>query len=270
MRNAKPSIGLKPALLSTFAIILCVTNSSAATEKQLYSFPSFRNDGHSPLAGVVIDTEGNLYGTTSVGGAFSAGTVFELSPPATGKSAWTEKILHSFHNNGTDGARPYAALVRDKTGHLYGATYSGGSRNVGTVFELSPKTSGGWAYKILHSFENGSIDGENPGSALILDSAGDLYGTTEGGGSSLDGTVFELSPPTGGSNVWTEILVSQSSILLPVFELTSGDGTWTETVLHSFGNGDDGQSPEASLTLDASGDLYGTTLVENLSARCSN
>jgi uncharacterized repeat protein (TIGR03803 family) len=285
------SRGLNSILLPSFVLILLVTSAYAGTEKQLHSFLSNGKDGNFPYAGVVMDTEGNLYGTTYQGGASRYGVVFELSPPASGHTIWTEKVLHAFTDNGTDGLNPYAALVRDTKGNLYGTTFNGGSQAVGTVFELSPKTGGGWTYKILHSFVDSGTDGQYPYAALILDSAGNLYGTTTEGGVNLDGTVFELSPPAAGSKVWTETLLHMfdpdaddgsapyASVVFDktgnlygttyggglygygtVFELTLSSGVWTETVLHNFGNGNDGQNPLASLVLDASGDLYGTTL----------
>jgi uncharacterized repeat protein (TIGR03803 family) len=157
--------------------------------------------------------------------------VFELSPRQGG--GWTETLLHNFNNNGRDGVNPQAGLIIDDAGNLYGTTYRGGIYNSGTAFELSPQQGGGWTEKVLHSFGHGS-DGITPDANLTIDAAGNLYGTTYNGGIHGRGTVFELTPREGGG--------------------------WTETVLHSFGNGSDGANPYAGLIIDANGNLYGTTL----------
>ena len=214
------------------------------TEKVLHSFDKGMN-GNRPEASLILDSAGNLYGTT-VGGGYGTcdpvgcGTVFELSPGTNGK--WTEKTLHRFKNNGHDGYNPYASLIFDSAGNLYGTTLSGGpdacsaGLGCGTVFELSPSTNGKWTERILHSFKNNGHDGYNPYASLISDTAGNLYGTTTGGGDHLNncggcGTVFRLTP--------------------------HANGDWTETVLYSFTGGNDGESP-AGLIFDAGGSLYGT------------
>jgi len=195
-------------------------------EKILHSFGS-SGDGFLPQAGLTFDSVGNLYGTTYEGGAHAAGTVFELTPHSGGN--WTEKVLHSFNPNGTDGANPLAGLTFDAAGSLYGTTYTGGTFASGTIFELTPE-GGGWTEKVLHSFGNGT-DGAAPHAALILDGAGNLYGTTLDGGVDGLGTVFETTPKKG---------------------------KWAEKVLHSF-NGKDGEYPTAALIFDPAGNLYGTT-----------
>jgi uncharacterized repeat protein (TIGR03803 family) len=196
------------------------------TEKILYSF-SDGADGAFPTAGVILDTAGNLYGTTNAGGSNAQGTVFELTPKAGG--VWTEKVLHSF-GNGKDGEGPYVGLVFDGHGNLYGTTYAGGADGLGTVFELTPEAGGKWAEKVLHSFGHGT-DGASPYAGLITDAAGDLYGTTYGGGAGGLGTVFEL---------------------------TSSGAKWAEKVLHSF-SGADGEHAVAGLVFDHAGNLYGAT-----------
>ena len=209
------------------------------TEKILHSFGN-GEDGQQPRASLIFDASGNLYGTTALGGPYGVGTVFELLPKAGG--GWTEKILHNFNSNGSDGYGPLGSLIFDASGNLYGTTAQGGSSSscvnnqtptCGTVFELIPGLDGRWAEKVLHNFDNNGTDGINPMANLTLDASGNLYGTTYGGGSYGSGTVFELTPAGGGS--------------------------WTETTVHSFGFGTDGSEPNAGLIFGAGGSLYGTT-----------
>lgn len=255
----------------------------AQAEQTLYSFTGFA-DGGNPLSSLVVDSAGNLYGTTFVGGAHGAGEVFELTPNAGG--GWTETVLYSF-TGGADGANPYLAdVVFDKAGNLYGTTVGGGAHNLGAVFELSP-TSSGWSETVLYSFSGGS-DGANPYAGLLFDGAGNLYGTTNGGGANNVGTVFELRHGSGAS--WTEkvlhtlnttdgsgpiggLVFDRAGNLYGttqgggtagagvVYEVVRGaSGTWTQKVLHSFTGGADGGFPYAErLIFDRGGNLYGTT-----------
>ena len=206
------------------------------TETILYNFGR-DGDAGGAYAGMVFDAAGNLYGTSAVGGIHpcggeGCGTVFELSPRQGG--GWTEKVLHSF-GNGSDGNSPFAALVLDTAGNLYGTTSGGGIHGLGTAFALSPKQGGGWTETILHSFNLNGTDGTNPQAALLLDAAGNLYSTTYGGGAYSVGTVFQLAPAQGGG--------------------------FTESVVHAFKfDGGDGATPaNAGLVRDSNGDLYGTT-----------
>jgi len=217
-----------------FALMLLATSTWAATEKKLHNFHDNGTDGTYPAAGLIMDGEGNLYGTTRLGGDNNSGTVFELTP--NGSGGWTEKKLHNF-GNGTDGVSPEAGLIFDAAGNLYGTTSGGGDHQCGdsgcgTVFEMTPNGSGGWTEKKLHNFGNGT-DGSVPLASLIFDAEGNLYGTTTYGGSHNAGTVFEMTP--------------------------NGSGGWTEKKLHNFGSGTDGTYPVASLVFDAAGNLYGTT-----------
>ena len=154
-------------------------------------------DGLSPYAAVILDSRGNLYGTTKWGGGYGYGAVFELTPVAAEVNGqWREKVLHSFQNNRSDGILPYSSLVIDATGNLYGTTYGGGTHHscgaegCGTVFVLVPGTGGQWIEHVLHSFN--ILEGYFPEAGLILDSAGNLYGTTAAGGDSGGGMVFEI------------------------------------------------------------------------------
>ncbi len=204
------------------------------TKNVIYSFNNAGNDGRWPIAGLIFDQAGNLYGTTYLGGAYKQGTVFQLTP--NGDGSWRESVLHSFNN--TDGSNPSASLVFDAAGNLYGTTRTGGTYYEGTVFQLTPNSDGSWTESVLYSFTNGA-DGGNPYAELIFDAAGNLYGTTFQGG--------DLSACSElGCGV--------------VFELTrNADGAWTESVLHSFTDGADGGLLFGGLTFDPAGNLYGTT-----------
>lgn len=211
--------------------------NSRWSETVLYSFGSQSEDGVNPYNRLLMDKEGNLFGTTNEGGAHGLGTVFELSPPVVKKGAWTESVLYGFDGAPNDGSFPYAGLIIDKRGNLYGTTYTGGAYNIGTVFELSPAQPGGaWTESVLYGFGNAPDDGSLPYAGLVLDKDGNLYGTTNEGGLYNLGVVFKLSPPA------------------------EKDGARTETLLYSFGSFfGDGLNPHDSLILDKEGNLYGTT-----------
>jgi uncharacterized repeat protein (TIGR03803 family) len=191
------------------------------TETVLYMFGSNPNDGGWPVAGMIFDKQGNLYGTTTGGGVYGNGIVFELSPPTGGSTAWTETILYNFGAAGTyDGRIPWAAVVFDSKGNLYGTTLEGGDGfcngypGCGTAFELTPPTTQGvaWKHRTIHSFGSNS-DGAGPTAPLIVTSDGVLYGTTNGGGiwnCALDdmpegcAVVFQLTPPSSPGGRWSE------------------------------------------------------------------
>jgi len=221
------------AVLAT--LLLASAMTSAQTGTVLYSFNG-TTDGKTPYGGVVLDSSGNLYGTTFEGGDTcyslpdSCGVVFKLT------RSGTETLVHPFVGSGKpglhDGDWPWAGLVMDKRGNLYGTTSSGGSSNAGTVFKVGPTGK----ETVLYSFK-GYGDGNEPQDNLILDSAGNLYGTTFYGG-----TGTGCGNGDGGCGT--------------VFEVTQAG---TETVLYSFAGGADGNFPTSGLVRDAEGNLYGTT-----------
>jgi uncharacterized repeat protein (TIGR03803 family) len=161
--------------------------TSSGVESVLWNFGG-TGDGSTPYAKLYRDSSGNLYGTTDYGGIYGEGTVFELSKSA---GVWVELRLYSFGGTG-DGAYPLAGLIADSSGNLYGTTYNGGAYANGTVFKLAP-TVGTWNESWLYSFV-GASTGWEPYGGLFKDSSGNLYGTTERGGASGYGTVFEIVP----------------------------------------------------------------------------
>ena len=260
---------------TVFELTPPTTRGKGWTKTVIYRFQNPR-DGYWPFAGLVVDDQGNLYGTTIDGGEYTAGglilarasdagiprpfipiaagadgTVFQLTPPRTRDGAWTKTLVHSF-GSGNDGSNPYGALILDKNGYLYGTTYFGGSstscgfrsESCGTVFRLQPpsKPGGAWTETVLTSFLSGSRNGANPYASVVFDNQGNLYGTTNFGGTTIAGSC------NYGCGV--------------VFKLTppvSKRGPWSETVLHRFLNGQDGAYPVAGLILDEQGNVYGTT-----------
>jgi len=206
------------------------------TETLLYSFTGeSAGDGAYPVySPLVIDKSGNLYGTTSQGGAnngsCNCGTVFELTKSG---STWKETILHSFLGYAQkDGYLPQAGLSFDSTGNLYGTTYQGGSFNVGSVFQLAP-TKSGWKYKMIHSFNNANGGSAYPFGGITAGANGYYYGTTYYGGYAYNaGTVYRL------------------------FE---SRGAWFAQTIFYFLEGGDGIYPDSSLAMDAKGNMYGTT-----------
>jgi len=199
------------------------------TESVIYSFQP-ANDAIYPVCDLVFDQAGNLYGTSTEGGVYDDGAVFELTP--NGDGTWTESVIYSFPGNHTDGWQPAAGLVLDQKGNLYGTTIWGAKNGWynGVVFELSPNGGGGWTESVLHAFSGN--DGAEPWSDLVIDQAGNLYGTTLEGGGFGYGVVFMLKPRLGGG--------------------------WGYRVLHVFQDRP-GAYAYAGLVLDGSNNLYGAT-----------
>lgn len=158
-------------------------------ENILYRFAEFNNDGEQPLAGVVMDSYGHLYGTTSYGGKYQNGTIYELIRDKAGH--WQEKILYSFRGNG-DGGLPVAPVIVGGRGNLYGtAGGGGGACSCGVIFKLAPVANGKWKYTVLHHFHG--ADGGQPWAGLSFGRKGEIYGTTSWGGKYLYGVVFEIT-----------------------------------------------------------------------------
>ena len=208
-------------------VSICKTANCFWTEDVLYQFTG-TPDGDGPGGGdLVWDPMGRIYGTTTLGGASNLGTVYQMTKAGNN---WTEMPIYSF--GGPDGQQPSAGVVLDSNGNLFGATLYGGLYSSGTVFKLTYLNGIGWTETVLYNFQN-LMDGRWPDGGLVEDSAGNLYGTTSDGGSGGGGTVFELSPVADA---------------------------WDFTLLYSFSAGkEQGCGPEASLSMDDSGSLYGTT-----------
>ena len=296
------------------------TGGGMWTQTILWNFNNNGTDGYLPWtwgSGLVMDSHGNLYGTTQAGGAYNLGAAWELSPPIISGGPWTETILWSFGNPAvTDGYEPTSGLIMDKNGNLFGTTLEGqtfdGPGFDGTVYELSPPSSGpGWTEKILMQFAEGGagnpgLNGFLPYAGVIGDGSGDLFGTTSGGGSNYGssdpgGVLFEITSGGGYSVLWnfgdtygpssvddgaqpvsglimdrlgniygTTALGGTSADFATgvngvgtAFELSppgSGGGSWTEQVLWNFqDNGTDGFSPVGGVVIDPNGNVYGTT-----------
>jgi uncharacterized repeat protein (TIGR03803 family) len=240
---------------------------TTGTENLLYSFTGGA-DGGAPFAGLFRDEDGNFYGTTFLGGASEFGTVFKVDKTGS------ETVLYSF-GGGADGGFPFAGVVREPEGNLYGTTVFGGSSGLGTAFKLDRRG----VETVLHSF-TGGVDGGDPTAGLLRDGEGNLYGTTLGGGGSGSGTVFKLDKSgmetvlysfTGGvdgGGPTARVVRDQEGNLYGTTSAGGGSGFGTvfkldksgmETVLYSFTGGADGGAPRAGLLRDGEGNLYGTT-----------
>lgn len=250
------------------AAIVATTVAEAKGFADLYAFQA-GSDGAYPIAGLLRDKGGNLYGTTQRGGTYKYGTVFKVAPNGT------ETVLHDFGNAG-DGDHPQAGLIEDSSRNLYGTTVDGGTYNGGTVFKLAPDGT----ETVLYAFGAGGSDGGYPSSALLRDKQGNLYGTTVYGGVYSGGTVFEFASDGtetilhsfgdggDGAHPYCKLIQDSSGNFYGttthggangygvVFKLAT-DGT--ETVLYSFAGGTDGKRPVAGVIKDKAGNLYGTT-----------
>lgn len=295
--------GSRPTRLLTAAISAAVIMISAllviapqraeaqygpGQQEVLYSFTG-TPDGATPTSGLTFHN-GNFYGTTCFGGSsgdasvcnglnllsgFGGGTVFELSP--NGSGGWNVNIIYSFcsQTNCTDGENPeFAGVIFDQSGNMYGTTFNGGAHGFGVVYELSPSGST-WTEKVLYSFAN-SPDGANPINGVIMDKAGNIFGTTYAGGSSGNGTVFRLTP---SGNSWQERTLGTinstaaglsidsagniyGTTFQGIFKLTPGQGGYSAKVIFTFNPNlqqQQGSNPTGTLAIDSSGNVFGTT-----------
>jgi uncharacterized repeat protein (TIGR03803 family) len=235
--------GAASGLGTVFQLSPPSTSGGAWSKTTIYSFPANRLSGVLPVGKLALDPAGNLYGVTQSGGSGAkclnsqgCGVVYKLSPPATSGAPWTQTVLHNFGSTKQDGVNPLAGVLY-RGGNLFGTTWLGGVTRQGMVYVLVPSGTA-YAERILHSFD--SFDGAGPTGGLIADSANNLYGTTDAGGSSVNcglagcGTVFQLAPPAAVG------------------------GAWTLTTLYSFNDGRDGANPLGALWRSQAGDLYGT------------
>lgn len=258
----------------TIPVNVCATVGCTWPASVVFAFGG-GSDGATPQgAALVFDRAGNMYGTTSAGGSGN-GTVYTVTPSGT------QSVINSFAG-APDGATPYSGVIFDSVGNLYGVTEAGGASGNGAVYKLSPN-GGGWSEQVIYSFTGGS-DGSTPIGGLVMDGAGNLYGTTASGGSGGGGTIFELSPNGGGwtysllasfngtatCGPWAEPSFDSAGNLCGttlcdgatgkgnIWELVNSGNGWTYDSLHDF-SGTDGNRSYSTVAFDASGNLYGTT-----------
>ena len=283
--------------LGSGTVFKLTQSGNAWTETVLYAFKGGEG-GAQPYGGVTLDLQGNIYGTTVVGGLSigpcvdsGCGVVFKLTNCG---GIWTEAVIHSF-TGGHDGYGPGAGLTFDRHGNLYGMTPTGGANGLGVVYQLKPGANGTWQESVIHAF-TGDDDGASASAGrLILDTAGNLYGVATTGGANDDGTAFELRPTPSGwrfktlyafegdpypgypygalafdssGNLYGTTYYGGANDLGSVYELSPAGGLWTETVLYSFKGGTDGSSPISNVVFDDKGNVYGTTS-EGGAGQCS-
>jgi uncharacterized repeat protein (TIGR03803 family) len=261
------------------------------THSVLYSFRG-EADGGQPYGGVTLDPQGNLYGTTVIGGTRTGsacvedgcGVAYELVRSAGG---WTEKVIHTF-TGGDDGYGPGAGLTIDQHHNLYGMTPVGGTAGLGVIFEVRPLSTGTWKLNVIHPFTGGADGGSASAGRLLLGGGGDLYGVATTGGANGSGTAFRLhlrgdgnwrfrtlyafggQPDAGfpygalsfdgSGNLFGTTYYDGANDLGAVYELSpTATGLWHESVLYSFTGGRDGNGPISNVVFDTAGDLFGTT-----------
>ena len=257
------------------------------SQSVLYNFTG-GDDGFGPGGGVVFDKAGNLYGTTSDGGASADGVVYQLSP---NNGQWKQTVIHAF-TGGDDGAvGSLGLLLVDAAGSLYGVTELGGTYGAGVAFKLS-QAGGTWKFTTLYPFQ-GMPDAGFPYGGLIPDAVGNLYGTTYFGGASGQGTVFKVGPAPNALAGWkdavlysfqggTDASFPTSTLVFDaagdlygtsstggnpscdcgtIFKLARSSGGWSESVLHNFGSSGDGAYPSYGVTSDGMGNYFGVTPV---------
>ena len=278
------AIGPKGSLFATTegggylgtAFEVCPASNCKSRETVVHSF-GHGTDGIEPIGGLAFDAAGNFYGTTLLGGTLANGTVFQGTWSGTG---WIVRQIYDFGASSTDAVNAVAGVTIDPQGNLYGTTSFGGTFGVGAIYKLTPSGSG-WTESILYNFQ-GTDDGQNPVGGVILDQAGNLYGTTFDGGTNGGGTVYELSP-SGTFNVlysfvggyggpYNKLTFDAQGNLYgftnaeglygfgSIFKLSPGTSGWTLTDLHDFTNGTDGGLPYGSVAVDTNGNVFGTAV----------
>jgi uncharacterized repeat protein (TIGR03803 family) len=300
-QQLRQKVSISTVVLVPTLLVVLMTVASPVVRAQSYSvLHTFSGgpDGGSPYAGLTIDAAGNFYGSNYCGGdgdcpEHGNGVIFKLTRAG---SDWVLKTLYTFQG-GEDGSEADGGITIGPDGALYGTTYYGGGNGCsgagcGTVYRLTPPAtickavSCPWTETVIHRFGLADGDGSLPvyGKPLF-DRAGNLYGTTKGGGAFGNGTVYELTPSSGG---WTENILWSfsgnggihpvSSLIFDsegnlygtsadggtynsgtVFELSPAGSGWAETTLFSFDYYSTGDSPSGGLAWDAQGNLYGTT-----------
>ena len=283
-RRLSPAIG---GVLAAFAVMAILASGAraASTTDVIYSFAGGA-DGEYTDTDLVIDSAGNLYGTSVLGGDFGGGTVFQLTPSG---NSWIHTVLYSF-SGGADGGEPYKGVTLDAEGNLYGTAVTGGAGSCeggcGVAYKLT-NSGGTWTQTVIHSFTGGD-DGSGPGAGLTIDNHGNLYGMAPTGGANGLGVIYQLHPDQSGN--WTLKVIhtftggtdgatgSAGRLLLhgghlygaataggangkgAAFQLTpTPSGEWNLKTIYSFKGQPDAGFPYGGLTFDASGNLYGTT-----------
>jgi uncharacterized repeat protein (TIGR03803 family) len=273
-------------LVGTFALSV---PAGAQTESTIFSFT--QHESFWPEGGLVEDATGNLYGTTVGGGSYGTGTVYQLSPPVKGSTTWKKTVLYNFQPWASTGYTPSSELAIDSTGRLYGVTWAGGDArcHCGVLYELIPPTTNGapWTHLVLHAFTNTANDGRLPNAPPVLSSS-TIYGVTQQGGLHDSGIVYQFVPGKSGGTYsvlysfganndasWPNgpLLLDSAGSLYgvaslggafnagAVFKLSQSGGSWTESILFSFGGGSQssGITPVGNLLFDSAGNLYGVT-----------
>lgn len=271
MKNKTSATVLAALAVMTLSLDLTTVARATNTLNVVHAFTG-SPDGSQPNGGLTKDSSGNLYGTTVAGGVNGTGTVFELSP--NGSHGWRYAVIYSFSNSGPDGQEPMGGVTLDNQGNIYGTTNQG-AYGYGAVWEISPSSNGTWTLANFYSFSAGS-DGGNPTGPVLLDFAGNIYGTASQYGNGGAGTVFEITTYRGWNFQTIYSFYGDRNGGIPVggvtmdrngnlyyaaraiFQLHPSSIGWIENPVYLFDNRNDAAPPEATPILDSAGNLYGT------------